>query len=109
MDTRLHNSSPPKLTPRGFYPHSANPVPLANARKKQLRENMEGYFLGPMDPSEFIRSFMPANSPSAGNPPPKIDFSPVYTPLNESLMYDPFVSHFLLVQADSHIDVHRTA
>jgi len=52
---------------------------------------MHGYFLGPMDPSEFMRSFMPVDSRDLGSPPDEIDFSEVYNKANEKLMYDPFV------------------
>ena len=91
MATRLFHSSPPKPTPRGYNQYSAKPVPLARARKQQLRENMSGYFLGPMDPSEFMRSFMPINSQHLGNPPDGIDFRQVYEQANERSMYAPFV------------------
>ena len=59
---------------------------------------MNGYFLGPMDPGEFMRSFMPVNSPGAGHFSGEIDFSPVYSQRNEKLMYDPFVSRSLPIQ-----------
>ena len=98
MDTRQFHSSPPKPTPRGYTPYSANPIPLAKARKQHLRENMQGYFLGPMDPGEFMRSFMPVNSSDLGHPPNKIDFSLVYDQPNERLMYEPFVRLLLLLQ-----------
>ena len=91
MATRLFHSSPPKLTPRGFIQHSAKPVPLAKTRKQQLRENMRGHFLGPMDPNEFMRSFMPVNSQHLGSSPDGIDFSQVYEQANERAMYAPFV------------------
>ena len=95
MATRPFHSTPPKPTPRGYNQYSTNPIPLAKARKQQLRENMQGYFLGPMDPSEFMRSFMPVNSSGIGHFPDKIDFSTVYSQRNERLMYDPFVRCFL--------------
>jgi len=98
MATRLFHSTPPRPTGRGFNPYSAKPTPLAEARKKQLRKNMEGYFLGPMDPTEFIESFMPVNSSSLRRPPSELDFSLVYSQRNERLMYDPFVRHFILIQ-----------
>jgi len=98
MTTRQFHSTPPKPTPRGYNLYSTKPVPLAKARKQQQRENMQGYFLGPMDPSEFMRSFMPMNSSNMGLPPGEIDFSLVYTQRNERLMYDPFVWHYLLTQ-----------
>jgi len=91
MTTRLYHSTPPKPTPRGYNLHSTKPVPLAKARKRQLRENMQGYFLGPMDPSEFMRSFMPTNSQNPGDPPDGVDFCKVYEQANEKLMYAPFV------------------
>ena len=98
MATRPFHSTPPKPTPRGYILYSAKPVPLAKARKQQLRENMQGYFVGPMDPSEFMRSFMPSNSPNQGDPPDGIDFREVYEQANERSMYAPFVGHFLLTQ-----------
>ena len=60
---------------------------------------MEGYFLGPMDPGEFMLSFMPVNSSSIGHPPNEIDFDPVCNQPNERLMYEPFVSHPILIQS----------
>ena len=91
--TRLFHSTPPKPTPRDYNLHSTKPVPLAKAHKQQLRENMQGYFLGPMDPSEFMHSFMPINSSNLGDPPDGIDFREVYEQANERLMYTPFVRH----------------
>ena len=91
MATRLFHSTPPKPTPRGYNQYSSKSVPLAKARKQQLRENMHGYFLGPMDPSEFMRSFMPVNSQNPQSLPDGIDFRRVYDQTNERLMYTPFV------------------
>ena len=91
MATRLFHSTPPKPTPKGYNQYSSKPVPLAKARKQQLRENMHGYFLGPMDPSEFMCSFMPVNSRNPQSPPDGIDFRRVYDQANERLMYTPFV------------------
>jgi len=90
MDTR---PSPLKITLRGYNQYSAKPVLLAKTRKQQLRENMHGYFLGPMDPTEFMSSFMPINSQNLGSPPDGIDFSKVYEQANEKSMYAPFVRH----------------
>jgi hypothetical protein len=98
MADRLFHSTPPKPTPRGFTQYSSKPAPLAKARKQQLRENMHGYFLGPMDPSEFMCSFMPVNSQNLGDPPDGIDFHRVYDQANERLMYTPFVRHYALLQ-----------
>ena len=103
MTTRLFHSTPPRPTARGFNQYSSKPTPLAEARKKQLRENMQGYFLGPMDPTGFMDSFMPVNLSSLGCPPSELDFSPVYSQRNEKSMYDPFVRQFLLIkQQQSH-------
>ena len=93
MATRPYHSTPPKLTPRGYNRYSAKPILLAKARKQQLRENMDGYYLGPMDPNEFMCSFMPVNSQNLGNPPDGIDFCKVYEQANERSMYAPFVRH----------------
>ena len=98
MATRPFHSTPPEPTPRGHNLYSTKPVPLAKARKQQLRENMQGYFVGPMDPSEFMRSFMPFNTPNQGSPPDGIDFREVYDQANERSTYAPFVGHFLLTQ-----------
>ena len=95
MASRPYHSTPPKPTPRGYTQYSAKPNPLAEERKVQLRKNMEGYYLGPMDPAKFMSSFMPTNSQSPGSPPGGIDFSKVYNQIYEKLMYDPFVSHFV--------------
>ena len=65
---------------------------LAKARRQQLRENMDGYFLGPMDPTEFMVSFMPTNSQNLGVSPDGVDFDQVYNKATEKLMYPPFVS-----------------
>ena len=91
MATRPFHSTPPKPTPRGYTQYSSKPAPLVEVRKKQLRENMHGYFLGPMDPSEFMRSFMPVNSQNPLSPPDGIDFRRVYDQANERSMYTPFV------------------
>ena len=48
-----------------------------------------------MDPSDFMRSFMPVNSSGISHFPDKIDFSMVYGQRNERSMYDPFVRCFL--------------
>jgi len=96
MATRLFHSTPPKPTPRGYNLYSSKPVPLAKARKQQLRENMHGYSLGPMDPSEFMGSFMPINSQTLGVLPDGIDFRQVYEQTNERSMYAPFVSRHVL-------------
>jgi len=90
MAARLFQSSPPKPTPRGYIQYSNRPIPLAKARRQQLRENMQGYFLGPMDPDEFMRSFMPINSSNPVDPPDGIDFREVYEQVNERSMYAPF-------------------
>jgi hypothetical protein len=97
MTTRLFHSTPPRPTPRGFNQHSAKPAPLAKTRKEQLRRNMRGYFLGPMDPSEFMRSFMPIDSQNLGGPPDGIDFRQVYDQPNEKSMYDPFVRRCVIL------------
>ena len=91
MDTRPFESSPPKVTPRGFNQYSAGPVPLVKKRQDQLRGNMEGYYLGPMDPNQFMSTFMPINSQSLGTPPGGIDLSGVYNQTLERLIYSPFV------------------
>ena len=91
MYTRQCQSSPPKVTPRGFNQYSTAPIPPAKKRQDQLRKNMEGYYLGPMDPSQFMSAFMPINSRSLGTPPDGIDLSDVYNQKLERLMYNPFV------------------
>jgi hypothetical protein len=91
MATRPCHSTPPKPTPRGYTKYSARPVPRAKERKEQLRKNMEGYYLGPMDPVQFMSSFMPTNSQNPRSPSGGIDFSKVYNQANERSMYDPFV------------------
>ena len=98
MATRPFHSTPPKRTPRGCILYSAKPVPLAKERKEQLRKNMEDYFLGPMDPSEFMSSFMPINLQDFGNPPDGIDFHQVYQQASEKAMYDPFVRLSLAIR-----------
>ena len=115
MTPRQFHSTPPKPTPRGYIQYSTRPVPLAQARKQQLRENMQGYVLGPMDPNEFMRSFMPVNaknSPTPYNPPDGIDFREVYEQDNERSMYAPFVRRRIVSQqyhTDTvyHTDSHR--
>ena len=104
MATRVFHSTPPKPTARGYNLYSAKPVPLAKTRKKQLRENMQGCFLGPMDPSEFMCSFMPANSQNLGSPPDEIDFRQVYEQANERLMYAPFVSRCIISYSHKHAE-----
>ena len=94
MATRKFHSTPPKPTSRGFIQYSANPAPLAKERRERLRKNMQRYYLGPMDPAQFISSFMPVNSQDFGDYPDDIDFSKVYKQINERPMYDPFVSPF---------------
>jgi hypothetical protein len=96
MAARQFHSTPAKPTPRGYNQHSAKPVLLAKTRKEQLRENMHGHFLGPMDPSEFMCSFMPNNSQNLGSPPDGIDFRKVYEQANERSMYVPFVRHLIV-------------
>jgi len=91
MAEKLFHSTPTKHAPRGTYQYSAEATPLAKTRKEQLCKNMEGYFLGPMDPCEFMRAFMPVNSRNLGSPPDGIDFSEVYNKPNERSMYNPFV------------------
>ena len=88
-----YKSSPVKPSPRAVNPHSVDPFPLAKKRKDQLRKTMHGYYLGPMDPSQFMSSFMPINSQSLGSPPAGIvsDFLRVFNQDNEKSMYDPFV------------------
>ena len=97
MDPSPFLSTPPKPTPRGYHLYSSGPAPLANTRRQQLRENMHGYFLGPMDPSEFMRSFMPVDSRDLGSPPDGIDFGEVYNKANEKLMYEPFVRRWVIL------------
>ena len=86
-----HNSSPIKPSPRCCNPHSANPALSAKKRKDQLRTIMDDYYLGPMDPSQFMTSFMLINSQSLGSPPAEIDFLQVFKQDDEKSMYDPFV------------------
>ena len=52
---------------------------------------MDGYLLGPMDPSEFMSSFMPVDSRKLGSVPDGIDLLQVYDQADEKLMYAPFV------------------
>ena len=84
---------PSQTNSEGYSQYSARPVLFTETRKQQLRENMHGYFLGPMDPTEFMSSFMPINSQNLGSPPDGIDFSGVYEQANEKSMYAPFVRH----------------
>jgi len=58
---------------------------------------MHGYFLGPMDPSVFMCSFMPIDSQKLGDPPDGIDFRKVYGQANEKLMYGPFVRRCIVL------------
>jgi len=97
MDTKQFLSTPPKPTPRGYNQYSSGQALLAKTRRQQLRENMHGYFLGPMDPSEFMRSFMPVDSRNLGTPPDEVDFSKVYNKANEKSMYDPFVRRCVIL------------
>jgi len=53
---------------------------------------MEGYFLGPMDPSEFMSSFMSVNAQNLSDISDGIDFRQVYEQADELWMYAPFVS-----------------
>jgi hypothetical protein len=61
---------------------------------------MDGYYLGPMDPSQFMSSFMPINSRSLGSLPPETDsnFLRVFKQANEKAMYDPFVILLAILQ-----------
>ena len=97
MATRKFHSTPPKPTARGYFQYSAKPAPLAKERKDQLRKNMQRCYLGPMDPTQFISSFMPMNSQEFAGSPDGIDFSKVYEQANERSMYDPFVSPFVVL------------
>ena len=92
MATRKFHSTPPKPTARGYIQYSAKPVPPAKERKGQLRKNMQRYYLSPMDPTQFISSFMPVKSQEFAGSPDDIDFSKFYKRTNERSMYDPFVS-----------------
>ena len=94
MATRLSHLIPPKPMSRGYNQYSAKPP--AKVRMQQLRENMHGCFLGPMDPSEFMRSFMLINSQSLEGLPGGIDFCQVYDQANEKLMYAPFVRRYVI-------------
>ena len=98
MATIPLHSTPPRPTPRGYNQYSSSKLAVpAKARRQQLRKNMDGYFLGPMDPTEFMDSFMPTNSRNLGVSPNGVDFSEVYNQAAEKSMYLPFVSrHFLL-------------
>jgi len=58
---------------------------------------MNGYFLGPMDPSEFMCSFMPVDSQKLGSLPDGIDFRQVYDQVDEKLMYAPFVRRCVIL------------
>ena len=93
MATIPFHSTPPRPTLRGYNQYSSKSVLLAKARRKQLRENMDGYFLGPMDPTEFMVSFMPANSQGLGVPPDGVHFGQLYNQAAEKSMHAPFVSH----------------
>ena len=73
---------------------------MARARQKRLRENMEGHFLGPMDPTEFMDAFMPVNS-GIGGIPDDIDFREVYDRRCEKEMYEPFVRDSVAVSDGS--------
>jgi hypothetical protein len=110
MATRLFHSTPPKPTPRGYNQYSAKPAPLAKTRKEQLRENMHGYFLGPMDPASSC-AFMPINSQNLGGPPDGIDFRQVYDQPNERSMYAPVCKalrySLTLTTVLTHIEPHR--
>ena len=53
---------------------------------------MQGYYLGPMDPTKLMSAFMQINSPNFGNPPDFIDFREVYEQPIEGSMHDPLVS-----------------
>ena len=94
MANRKFHSTPPKPTARGYIQYSAKPAPLAKERKEQLRKNMQRYYLGPMDPTQFISSFMPVNSQDSGDTSDDIDLSEIYKQTKERSMYDPFVSPF---------------
>jgi len=58
---------------------------------------MDGHFLGPTEPSEFMRSFMPVDSHKLGSLPDGIDFRQVYDQADEKLMYAPFVRRCVVI------------
>ena len=92
MVDRLFSSAPPKLTPKGHTRYSAKPIPLAKHRSELLRRNMQGYHLGPTDPSQFTSLFVPILTPKPLESLPNgIDFRQVYEQPNEKSMYDPLV------------------
>ena len=97
MAASCYQSSPPKLTERGFDLYNSNALLLANKRKDQLRRNMARCYLGPMDPSKFMTSFMPINSRRFGNPPRGIHLNEVYQQPNERSMYEPLVNSSLVL------------
>ena len=97
MAASNYQSSPPKLTERGFDNYNSNALHLAGKRKDQLRRNMARCYLGPMDPSRFMNSFMPINSQRLGNPPRHINLNEVYQQPNERSMYEPLVNLFLVL------------
>ena len=65
---------------------------------------MSGYVLGPMDPSEFMRSFMPINSQHLGSPPDGIDFRQACEQHNERLMHAPFVRNHVIPNNNNRAD-----
>lgn len=58
---------------------------------------MENYCLGPMDPAQFMASFMPINSQNFEDTSDEIDFSKVYQQNNDRSMYGPFVSSSIIL------------
>ena len=58
---------------------------------------MDGYFLGPMEPSEFMSSFMPVDSRKLGSVPDGIDFRQVYDQADEKSIYAPFVRRCVVI------------
>lgn len=69
---------------------------------------MDGYFLGPMNPAEFMWSFMPMNSQNLVASPGGIDSTQVYQMTTEKSMYGPFVSHHFSPSIDNHVNAYWT-
>ena len=86
-------SSPPRRTLQGSFRHSSE-ITLAEDLYPLYAEEMQGYWLGPANPTTFLKSFMPL---PIGKKLPQKDLRASFkkmpvNPSHESEMYAPFVS-----------------
>ena len=105
-------SEPPAVHDTPFAKKTNSFIPFSSSHRvtdelqRQMVDNFEGRFVGPIKIDDFLKLFMP--TPTAGSCP-KADFSQVtkHAEIAEPPMYDPFVRELMFCISYFDIEDHQ--